>query len=176
MRADFGTIAHHDYSGTTSDNDFKGSIDYKRAALLGDWFVANGGFRVTAGATFNNAKATMRALVARRQDLPGRHAVRRAVIAVLRDLGAVVPEGRALHRPGLGPPQEPPGPVVQLRPRRLHRHRQGHAAEGLAALASELALNQQGASDLQQESRDFQDEVHKFKAIPQLTIGVGYRF
>jgi hypothetical protein len=34
----------------------------------------------------------------------------------------------------------------------------------------------QGASDLQQESHDFQDEVHKFEAIPQLTIGLGYRF
>ena len=44
------------------------------------------------------------------------------------------------------------------------------------ALASELALDSQGASDLRQENRDFQDEVHKFKAIPQLTIGLGYRF
>jgi len=44
------------------------------------------------------------------------------------------------------------------------------------ALASELAINQQGAADLAQENRDFQDTVHKFKAIPQLTLGVGYRF
>ena len=43
-------------------------------------------------------------------------------------------------------------------------------------LASELALDSQGASDLKQENSDFQDEVHKFKAIPQLTIGLGYRF
>ena len=44
------------------------------------------------------------------------------------------------------------------------------------ALASELALNQSGSSDLAQENRDFQDEVHKFKVVPQLTFGIGYRF
>src|SRR3954470_18752791 len=61
VRADFATIAHHNYTGSTSDNDFKGSVSYHRAALVGDWFVAGGGFRITGGATFNQAKASMRA-------------------------------------------------------------------------------------------------------------------
>jgi len=61
VRADFGSIAHHSYSGSTSDNDFKGSIKYSRFALLADWFVADGGFRLSGGATFDQAKATMTA-------------------------------------------------------------------------------------------------------------------
>ena len=50
------------------------------------------------------------------------------------------------------------------------------ALKASPALASELALNQEGTADLVQENRDFQDSVRKFKAIPQPTLGLGYRF
>ena len=47
---------------------------------------------------------------------------------------------------------------------------------GVIPLASEIALTSGGAADLASENRQFQDEVGKFKAIPQATLGIGYRF
>ena len=178
LRADFGTVAHHNYTGSTSDEDFRGSIDYNRTALLADWFVVGNGFRVTGGATFNNAKAALRAsphngqislggvtysapsdlyYVQSEMSLPkvtpylglgwGHHAAAGATgFSFNVDLGAAI--GTAKATPLAASP----------------------------ALASELALSSSGASDLDQENRTYQDEVAKIKAIPQLTIGLGYRF
>jgi hypothetical protein len=177
VRADFGTIGGHAYSGSTSDNDFRGKLHYDRFALLGDWFVFGGGLRLTAGATLNQAKATMRAsshdgkitiggvdydapssLYYVQSDLSFRHATPYVGIGWGHhgdpapgftfnvDLGAAIGKARATPLA--------PSP----------------------ALASEIALTSGGAADLASENRQFQDEVGKFKALPQATLGVGYRF
>jgi len=178
LRADFGTIAHHGYTGSTSDEDFRGSFDYHRTALLADWFVAGNGFRLSGGATFNDARASMRAsphdgkinlggvaydapsdlyYVQSEVSLPkvtpylgigwGHHGgAERAGFSVNFDVGAAI--GTAKATP------------LQASP----------------ALASELALTSGGKDDLGEESRRFQDTVSSIKAIPQVTIGVGYRF
>ena len=176
VRADFGSIAHHNYSGTTSDNDFKGNIDYKRGALLGDWFVVNGGFRLSAGATFNQAKATMTAsshdgkisLGGVQYDAPS------ALYYVQSDLS--FPKAAPYVGLGWGHHESTPGLSFNVDLGASIGTAKATPLKASPALASELALDSQGASDLQQENRDFQDEVHKFKAIPQLTIGLGYRF
>jgi hypothetical protein len=177
VRADVGAIARRGYTGSTSDDDFKGDIDYHRAALVGDWFVAGNGFRLTGGATFNQAKATMRASARNGQisiggvdynapsstyyvqsDLSfpkvtpyiglgwGHHDAPDAGLSFNVDLGASI--GTAKATPLAASP----------------------------ALASELSLSSAGQADLANENRQFQDTVAKFKAIPQLTFGVGYRF
>jgi hypothetical protein len=178
VRADFGTVAHHSYTGSTSDEDFRGSVGYNRTALLADWFVAGNGFRLTGGATFNSAKATLRAsphngqislggvqysapsdlyYLQSEMSLPkvtpylgigwGHHAAAGATgLSFNVDLGAAI--GAAKATPLTASP----------------------------ALASELALAPGGMSDLDQENRSYQDAVAELKAIPQLTIGLGYRF
>ena len=176
VRADFGSIAHHNYSGTTSDNDFRGSINYTRAALLADWFVVDGGFRLSAGATFNHARATVTAsshdgkitLGGVQYDAPS------SLYYVQSDLS--FPNATPYVGLGWGHQQSTPGLSFNFDLGASIGTAKATPLRASPALASELALNQQGASDLQQESRDFQDEVHKFKAIPQLTIGLGYRF
>ena len=176
VRADFGSIAHHGYSGTTSDNDFKGNIDYSRAALLADWFVAEGGFRLSAGATFNQAKATMTAsshdgkisLGGVQYDAPS------SLYYVQSDLS--FPKAAPYVGLGWGHHDSAPGLSFNFDLGASIGTAKATPLKASPALASELALNQQGATDLQQESHDFQDDVHKFKAIPQLTIGLGYRF
>ena len=176
VRADFGSIAHHDYSGTTADNDFKGSINYKRAALLADWFVAEGGFRLSGGAAFNQAKATMRAsshdgkisLGGVQYDAPS------SLYYVQSELS--FPKATPYVGLGWGHHDSPPGLSFNFDLGASIGTAKATPLKASPALASELALNPQGSSDLQQESRDFQDEVRKFKAIPQLTIGLGYRF
>jgi hypothetical protein len=176
VRADFGSIAHHAYSGTTSDNDFKGNINYNRGALLGDWFVAGGGFRLSAGATFNTAKATMTAsshdgkisLGGTQYDAPS------STYYVTSDLS--FPKATPYLGLGWGHHDSAPGLTFNVDLGASIGTAKATPLKASPALASELALDQQGATDLAQENRDFQDAVHKFKAIPQLTFGLGYRF
>jgi hypothetical protein len=176
LRADFGTIAHHGYSGSTSDNDFKGKIDYNRSALLGDWFVAGGGFRLSAGATFNQAKATMTAsahngkisIGGTQYDAPSN------LYYVQSDLS--FPKAAPYLGLGWGHHDAPAGLSFNVDLGASFGTAKATALKASPALASELAINQQGAADLASENKDFQDTVRKFKAIPQLTLGVGYRF
>jgi hypothetical protein len=176
VRADWGSIAHHGYSDTSSDNDFKGSIDYNRGALLGDWFLAGGGFRLSAGATFNQAKATMTAsshdgkisIGGTQYDAPS------SVYYVQSELS--FPKATPYVGLGWGHHDSAPGLSFNFDLGASIGTAKATPLKASPALASELALNQQGAADLAQENRDFQDSVHKFKAIPQLTLGLGYRF
>ena len=176
VRADFGTIAHHGYSGSTSDNDFKGNIGYNRAALLGDWFVAGGGFRLSAGATFNQAKATLTAsahsgkisIGGTQYDAPSN------LYYVQSDLS--FPQVAPYVGLGWGHHDSAPGLSFNVDLGASIGTAKATPLKASPALATELALNQQGAADLAQENRDFQSTVHQFKAIPQLTLGVGYRF
>jgi hypothetical protein len=176
VRADFGTIAHHGYSGTTSDNDFKGSIHYNRAALLGDWFVASGGFRLSGGATFNQAKATMTAsshngkisIGGVQYDAPS------SLYYVQSDLS--FPKAAPYLGLGWGHHDSPAGLSFNVDLGASIGTAKATPLKASPALASELALSQGGSADLASENRDFQDTVRKFKAIPQLTFGVGYRF
>lgn len=176
VRADFGSIAHHAYSGTTSDNDFKGNIDYNRFALTGDWFVAGGGFRLSAGATFNTAKATMTAsshdgkisIGGTQYDAPS------SLYYVTSDLS--FPKATPYLGLGWGHHDSAPGLSFNFDLGASIGTAKATPLKASPALASELALNQQGSADLAQENHDFQDTVHRFKAIPQLTFGVGYRF
>ena len=176
LRADFGSIAHHGYSGTTSDNDFKGNIHYSRAALLADWFVAGGGFRLSGGATFNQAKATMTAsahsgkisIGGTQYDAPSN------LYYVQSDLS--FPKAAPYLGLGWGHHDAPAGLSFNCDLGASIGTAKATTLKASPALASELAVNQAGAADLASENKDFQDTVRKFKAVPQLTVGVGYRF
>ena len=176
LRADFGTIAHHGYSGSTSDNDFKGSLSYNRTALLGDWFVAGGGFRLSGGLAINQAKATMTAsahngkisIGGTQYDAPS------SLYYVQSDLS--FPKAAPYIGLGWGHHDAPAGLSFNFDLGASIGTAKATPLKASPALASELAVNQAGAADLASENQDFQDTVRKFKAIPQLTFGVGYRF
>jgi hypothetical protein len=176
LRADFGSIAHHGYTGSTSDNDFKGSIKYDRLALLADWFVAEGGFRLSGGATFDHAKATMTAFAHGGKITLGgvQYDAPSSLYYVQSDLS--FPKVMPYIGLGWGHHQSTPGLSFNVDLGASIGTAKATPLKASPALASELALNQQGATDLQQESHDFQAEVRKLTAIPQLTIGLGYRF
>jgi len=176
VRADFGTIAHHGYSGSTADNDFKGNIDYRRVALLGDWFVAGGGFRLSAGATFNQAKATLTASAHSGKISIGgaQYNAPSGLYYVQSDLS--FPQVAPYVGLGWGHHDSAPGLSFSADLGAAIGTAKATPLKASPALASELGLNQAGAADLAQENRDFQSTVHQFKAIPQLTLGVGYRF
>jgi hypothetical protein len=161
VRADFGGIAHHAYN---------------RFALLGDWFVASGGLRLSAGATVNTAKATMKAsshdgtitIGGTQYNAPS------STYYVTSELS--FPKTTPYVGLGWGHHDSAPGLSFSFDAGASIGTARATPLKASPALASELALNQQGSADLAQENRDFQDSVHKFKAIPQLTLGLGYRF
>jgi hypothetical protein len=176
LRADFGTIGQRNYSYSTSGDDFKGDIHYSRAALVGDWFVAGGGFRISAGATFNQAKATMTASSHDGKITLGgiEYNAPSSLYYVQSDLS--FPKASPYIGIGWGHHDSAPGLTFNFDLGASIGTAKATPLKASPALASELALSQDGTTDLAQESHDFQDDVRKFKAIPQLTFGLGYRF
>lgn len=61
VRADYATLGSHTKVYTESGIAYDGSLSTGRAALLGDWFPFAGRFRVTGGLTANNYKLSLNA-------------------------------------------------------------------------------------------------------------------
>jgi hypothetical protein len=59
IRADFMTLGQRDKSGVEEGIRYRGDYRLKRSALLVDLFPLSGAFRVTAGATFNQYEIAM---------------------------------------------------------------------------------------------------------------------
>ncbi len=177
VRADYGLISNHRYSGSTSDDDFRGDIRYHREALLGDWFVAEGGFRLTGGAMFTQARAALRATPHDGKISIGGIAYNAPGSTYFAQSELSLPKTAPYVGLGWGHHQAPDAG--------FSFNFDAGAAFGTArasplslspALASELAVTPGSQADVTKENHDLQDEVHKLKALPQLTIGVGYKF
>jgi hypothetical protein len=179
LRADFGTAAHHSYSGSTSDENYRGKVNYSRLALLGDWFAFGNGFRLTGGATFNDAKATIRATA-------------RGGSIVLGGTVFTVPSDDAYY---VDSEVKVPDVTPYVGLGWGHHEAAGAAGFRFAfdlgasigtakaspltpskPLADVIAATPGGSNALATEDQRLHDEVSKLKAVPQLTIGVGYRF
>ncbi len=177
VRADFGTVAHHNYTGSTSDEDYKGVVDYNRTALLGDWFVADNGFRLTGGATFNQARATMRAAARNGQIVIGGTAYAAPSDLYFVQSEVSFPNVTPYLGLGWGHHDNPvAGFSFDFDLGASFGTAKATPLTASPALLTELGLTASGQGDLASENSKFQDGVAKFKAVPQLTFGVGYRF
>ena len=176
VRADFGLL-HYRYAGSTADDDYRGNLNYHRTALLGDWFVVGNGFRLTAGATFNQARASLRASARSGQITLGGITYNAPSSLYYLQSQASYPTTTPYLGLGWGHHRaEKPGITFNADLGASIGKARATPLTASPALASELALDPQGQADLASENRDFQDEVHKLKAIPQLTLGLGYLF
>ena len=178
LRADFGTVAHHNFNGNTSDQDYRGSIDYSRAALLADWFALGNGFRLTGGATFNQAKATLRATAHDGQIVLGDTVFQVTGSQYYVESEVKMPDvmpylgiGWGHHAPANGA-----GFTFNFDIGASIGAAKATPLTPSAQLASEITLTPGGTDALATENRRFQDDVASVKALPQVTIGVGYRF
>ena len=168
LRGDWGTVGHHAYTGSTSDNDYAGTLKYDRFGLFADWF-ASGNFRLTGGLTVNHGSTTMVASSHNNQITIGGQ-----VYNYTGDVTSTITLPNATPYLGLG---------------------WGHAAsttQGFAfhadlgasigkpkatALKAEGQVAQYVSPEaLAAEDQKFQSGVNNVKAIPQLTVGVIYRF
>lgn len=59
VRADFGTTGTLSRSEKQEQIEYQGKLKYGRAAVLGDYFVFGGGFRLTGGLTANETSLTL---------------------------------------------------------------------------------------------------------------------
>ena len=168
LRADYGSIGHHGYSGTTPDNNYAGSLKYNRFAAFADWFVA-GSFRLTGGVSVANGGAEMKATAKNNSITIGG-----TVYDTTGDIVSKVSLPSSAPYLGIGwghAPTAAPG---------LAFHADLGASIGKAKatpLKAEGALAQLvSASDLAAEDAKWQASVGKVKAIPQFTLGASYRF
>lgn len=168
LRADWGTVGHHGYSGSTSDNDYHGTLKYDRLALLADWYAA-GGFRVTGGVTFNHGSTDLHATSKNGQITIGGTPYQYAG-----DVTSTVTLPSTTPYLGIGwgrPAGTEPGfsfhadlGVSFGKPHATPLKAEGQVAQYVTA------------ADLAEENRRFQNGVDQVKGLPQLTVGASYRF
>ncbi len=168
LRGDWGTVGHHSYTGSTSDNDYSGTLKYDRLGLFADWF-ASGNFRLTGGLTVNHGSTTMVAASKNNQITIGGQ-----VYNYTGDVTSTITLPDATPYVGLGwghAASTAPGFAFHAdlgvsigKPKATPLKAEGQVAQYVSPEA------------LAEEDRKFQSGVNDVKAIPQLTVGVIYRF
>jgi hypothetical protein len=168
VRADWGTVGHHSYSGSTRDNDYTGSLKYDRFGLFGDLFVT-GQFRVTGGVTVNHGSTQLFATSHGSQIVIGG-----TTYSYTGDVTSTVTLPQTTPYLGIGwghAASAAPGFSVNAdlgvsfgKPKATPLKAEGQVAQYVSA------------ADLAEENRRFQDGVGQVKGLPQLTIGATYRF
>jgi len=171
VRADLSTLGSYKERRTEDGIAYDAKINAHRAGLFGDWFVA-GGFRLTAGVTFNDVKAN---LDARGDGVTPWNVGGTTVVASPNDRFNVkveYPKTTPYLGIGYGHHQDSGwGFVFDLgasigKPKVSETHSGPNI--GNPAIVSQ--------ADIDAEMAEVRDSVGKVKVIPQISIGVNYRF
>jgi hypothetical protein len=166
LRADVASLGTIDADGTEEGIDYEGKARAHRVGVFGDWFVFGGGFRLTGGITLN----------VMRIDLTGRG--NGGTIEIGNTTYVTAPGDRfdvRIKFPrvtpylGIGYGQQPAaagwGFVFDL-----------GASIGKAKVSASTNIAGVTQDDIDRELQELRDGVGKVRAIPQLSVGVNYRF
>lgn len=169
VRGDFFTLGKRDVTETESGIRYTGNYRLQRGALLADWFPFEGSFRLTGGAAFNTYKLVLDASGAGGTLTIGD---RTYTTTAADGLNVQVKFPKTTPYLGIG-----------------WGHQTGSglrfsadigAAIGRATVSAtvrgQLASQPDIQSNLDKELAELRDGVGKVKAIPQLTLGIGYSF
>jgi hypothetical protein len=169
VRADLSTLGTHKERRTEDGVPYEARIEAHRAGLFGDWFVA-GGFRLTGGLTFNKIGAR---LDARGDGVTAWDIGGTTIVASPDDrLQVKVEYPKTTPYVGIGYGHHAQaagwGFVFDIgasigKPKVTETHS-----------GPNMAMVPQ--SDIDAEMAEVRDEVGKVKVIPQLSVGVNYRF
>lgn len=169
VRADVATLGRYSERRTEDGVPYEARIEAHRAGLFADWFVA-GGFRLTGGLTFNDIGAR---LDARGDGVTAWEIGGTTVVASPDDrLQVKVEYPKTTPYLGIGYGHQAAGSgwgfVFDLgasigKPKVTETHS-----------GPNMALVPQ--ADIDAEMAEVRDEVGKVKVIPQLSVGVNYRF
>lgn len=170
VRADVATLGSRDASGTEEGIDYTGKAKAHRAGVFGDWFVFGGGFRLTGGITYNDMRVDLTSQGAGRAVTVGNNTY---VLTANDRIDVQIEFPRVTPYVGIGYGHQPSGTgwgfVFDL-----------GASIGKAKVsgqASGTVLSTAAAQqDFQRELDELRDGVGKVRAIPQLSIGMSYRF
>jgi hypothetical protein len=169
LRVDISTLGTHSGSQSEGGIDYEGTLKTNRSGLYADWFVS-GGWRFTGGVTFNNFKLT---LVGRGNggtlDIGGKTTVttpddRFDVLIEFPKTTPYIGVGYGHHaaKPGWG--------VVFDVGASIGR------AKVTGSVSGPNVSGNVTQADIDRELEEVRDGVGKIRAVPQLSLGVNYRF
>jgi hypothetical protein len=170
LRADIGGLDKIERNVNRSGIDWQGTGKLTRVGLFGDWYPTGGRLRLTAGLTINDMKADLAATGAGRSVNIG---------GTVYTLGADDRLDARIEMPSTSP-------YLGIG--------WGHHAEGVGfgfiadvgvsfgrpkvttRVSGPLASQPTIQADLDREMAELRDSVRSIRAIPQVTLGVNYRF
>lgn len=168
VRADFATLGTRTKQFTEEGVTYDGKLNTNRVALLGDWYPFSGVFRFTGGLTFNNYKLVLDTTATGQTVTIGDTPY---TLTAADGMKVTVEFPRTTPYVGFG---------------WGHQSSSGWrgafdigAMIGKAKVTAETrgALSQQAAqADVDKELAQLRDGVGKVRAIPQITLSVGYSF
>lgn len=169
VRADVATLGRYDERRTEDGVPYDATINAHRAGLFADWFVAGGGFRVTGGVTFNNVKAELDA----RGDGTAWNIGGTSFVSSPDDrFNVTVEYPKTTPYVGIGYGHHAGdrgwGFVFDLgasigKP----KVKETHSGPNMSLVSQ---------ADIDAEMAEVREDVGKLKVIPQISIGVNYRF
>lgn len=168
LRADYATLGSHTKVYTESGIAYDGALSTGRAALLADWFPFAGRFRVTGGLTANNYKLSLNASGAGGTLQVGNTTYTTTAADGLR-VDVAFPKTTPYLGIGWG-----------------HQASSGfRAAFDIGAMIGSATVtvtprgqltNPAAQADIQAETAQLRDGVGKVKAIPQISLSLGWSF
>lgn len=172
VRGDYATLGSYKQDGNEEGISYKGKVKVGRLGAFADYFPWSQGFRFTAGLTFNQTQIDLKANFDTPQSAtigsdtvlvgPGdRFNVKAKFPAVTPFLGIGYGHHGNVNAPGWG------------------FHADLGASFGKAKVSIDTNLVNEGRvsqADLDAETQELRDGVAKVTFIPQLSVGVSYRF
>lgn len=172
LRADFGTSGSYNHNGAEEGIDYKGKLNLHRVGLFADYFPFSGGFRLTGGMTLNTAELKLNSKLT-----PGQSVMigdQTYTTNGSEYLNVQVKMPKVMPYVGIG-----------------WGHQAGDAGWGFVAdlgvsigraklsYQTNLIEKSGGAvtqADIDKEVSELRDGVGKVRVLPQVSLGVSYKF
>lgn len=173
VRGDYATLGSHEKDQTDSGIAYKAKINLSRFGIFGDYFPFSGGFRLTGGLTSNNQKIE---LTSSAQAGSTMTVGSRTVLLAPDDrlyVSIKVPSTTPYLGIGWGHQQAEKGlGFVADLGATLGKAKLDVQATG-TNLGNRAIVTQ---ADIDQETQELRDGVGKITFIPQISLGLNYRF
>ncbi|PUE11582.1 hypothetical protein B9Z51_04655 [Limnohabitans sp. T6-5] len=168
VRADYMTMGNIEKTNNQSGTDYKANIDLSRTALLADWFPFQGSFRLTTGVTFNQLKFNLMANTSGQTvDING--SPHTLVAGDSMNVQVKMPSTTPYIGFGFGHQSTQKGWGF-------------HSDIGVIIGSFSVTETRTGQlanvpqADVDKELADVRKSVSKLNVLPQVTLGVSYRF
>lgn len=169
LRADYASLGTHNKNGEREGINYKGKLKLGRVGLFADYFPGGNGFRLTGGLTVNDMSLKLRS------NMPAGSTI---------NVGGTnyIANGNEYLNADVKIPKVTPYVGIGWG---HHRGEPGWGfiadlgvSIGKAKLDVDTNLASYGVSqaDIDREVKDLKDDVAKVRVVPQLSVGMSYRF